>query len=110
MAGPKYNLDRVGFREHLLNAPWMVELMKERAEAGKAYAESVAPDAPPYGEGYIASFEVEAGINGGVHHDRAYAKLSNADDAAVFVEYGTERQSAQHVLISALDVMGGWEA
>jgi hypothetical protein len=53
---------------------------------------------------------VESGINGGVHHDRAYAKLSNADDAAVFVEYGTERQPAQHVLISALDVMGGWEA
>lgn len=110
MAGPKYTLDRAGFQEHLLNAPWMVELMKKRAEEGKAYAISVAPDAPPLGEGYIASFEVESGTHGGVHHDRAYARLSNADDAARFIEWGTERKHAHHVLISALDVMGGWEA
>jgi len=106
----KYNLDHAAFRENLLNAPWMVQLMRRRALAGKAYAESVAPDAPPYGEGYIASFEVEAGRDGGIHHDRAHARLRNTSDHAREVEWGTERQAASHVLISAMDVMGGWEA
>jgi hypothetical protein len=108
--GPKYRLDRAGLQEHLLNAPFMVEEMRRRAELGKEYAISVAPDAPPLGEGYIASFEVEAGTHGGIHHDRAHATLRNSDDAAVYVEFGTERTQAQHVLLSAMDVMGGWEA
>jgi hypothetical protein len=102
-----YRLNPAAFREHLLNAPWMVEHMRQRAEEGKAFAESIAPDAPPYGEGYIASFEVEAGRDGGIHNDRAYATLRNTDDAAVFVEFGTERTPARHVLTRALDVMGG---
>src|SRR3954465_3792041 len=110
MAGPKYTLNRAAFREHLLNAPWMVELMKQRAEAGKAYAVSGAPDAPPYGGGYIASFEGESGTQGGVNHDRAYAILRNTDYKAHWIEHGTERMPAHHVLISAMDVMGGWEA
>jgi hypothetical protein len=102
-----YRLDPAGFREHLLNAPWMVAEMRRRAEEGKAFAESIAPDAPPIGEGYIASFEVESGTQGGVHHDRAYATLSNTSDHAVYVEFGTERNEAHHVLTRALDVMGG---
>lgn len=101
-----YNLDRAGFREHLLNAPWMVEKMREHAEAGKAFAESISPDAPPLGEGYIASFEVEAGTEGGIHHDRAYATLRNTSDHARYIEFGTERTEAQHVLSKALDAMG----
>lgn len=110
MAGPKYQLDRAAFQEHVLNAPWMVEAMRKRAEAGKAYAISVAPDAPPLGEGYIASFEVEAHTHGGVHRDRAEAILSNSDDAAVYIEFGTEQHHSDHVLLGAMDVMGGWEA
>jgi hypothetical protein len=102
----RYRLDRAGFQELLLNAPWMVEEMHRRAEAAKAFAESVAPDAPPYGEGYVASFEVESGTHGGIHHDRAYATLRNTDDAARFVEFGTERNTAHHVLARSLDVMG----
>lgn len=101
-----YRLDLAAFREHLLNAEWMVAEMRARAERGLAFAESVAPDAPPYGEGYIASFHVDAGRDGGVHRDRAYATLSNDDDAAVYIEFGTERTEAQHVLTRALDVMG----
>lgn len=100
-----YRLDPAAFREHVLNAPWMVEEMRQRAERGKAFAESIAPDAPPYGEGYIASFKVDAGTNGGVHHDRAYGTLSNSDDAAVFLEFGTEKMPAQHILLRSLDVM-----
>lgn len=102
-----YRLDRAAFRQHLLNAEWMVAEMQQRAERGQAFAESVAPDAPPYGEGYVASFDVEAGRDGGVHHDRAYATLSNSDDAAVYLEFGTERTEAHHILTRSLDVMGG---
>ena len=102
-----YRLDPAGFREHLLNADWMVEAMRQRAERGKDFAESIAPDAPPYGEGYIASFHVEAGSHGGIHGDRAYATLSNDDDAAVFIEFGTPTNAPHHVLTQALDVMGG---
>lgn len=102
-----YRLDPVAFREHVLNAPWMVEHMRERAERGKAFAESIAPDAPPYGEGYIASFEVESGTHGGIHHDRAYATLSNSDYKAHWIEFGTDHTEAEHVLTRSLDVMGG---
>jgi hypothetical protein len=110
MAGANYRLDRAAFRRNLLNAPWMVQLMRARAEAGKAYAESVAPDAPPYGEGYIASFEVDAGTDGGVHRDRAYGRLRNTSPHARYIEHGTERARAHHVLAAAMDVMSGWEA
>lgn len=101
-----YRLDPAAFREHVLNAPWMVEEMRRRAEHGKTFAESIAPDAPPHGEGYIASFEVESGVGGGLNHDRAYASLRNTDDAARFVEYGTPTNAAHHVLTRSLDVMG----
>lgn len=102
-----YHLNRLAFRRLVLNAPWMVEEMRSRAERGKEFAESIAPDAPPIGEGYIASFEVESGTNGGIHHDRAYAILRNTSDHARYVEHGTERTDAHHVLAKSLDVMGG---
>jgi hypothetical protein len=102
-----YHLNRPAFRRLVLNAPWMVEEMHSRAEAGKDFAESIAPDAPVIGEGYIASFEVESGTNGGIHHDRAYAILRNTSDHARYVEHGTEHNDAHHVLTRATDVMGG---
>ena len=83
-----YRLDLAAFEEHLLNAPWVVEEMRQRAERAKDFAVSVAPDAPPYGEGYIASFHVDSGTHGGVKHNRAFATLSNDDDAAVLIEFG----------------------
>lgn len=104
-----YRLDPASFRHNLLNAEFMVEHMRKRAEEGHTYAKSVAPDAPPYGEGYIASFEVEAGRDGGVHHDRAFGVLRNTSPHARYVEFGTENNRAHHVLLAAMDVMGGWE-
>lgn len=104
-----YRLDPAAFREHVLNAPWMVEAMRSHAEAGKEFAESVAPvdeDGPHPGR-YRDAFEVESGTHGGIHGDRAYATLRNTAPEAVYVEFGTERQDAEHVLTRALDVMGG---
>jgi len=100
-----YRLNPAAFRELVLNAEWMVAEMAARAERGKEFAMSVAPDAPPYGEGYIASFEVESGRDGGIHGDRAYGRLSNGDDAARYVEFGTPTIQPHHVLTRALDAM-----
>jgi hypothetical protein len=103
-----YRLNRAGFRKNLLNAEFMRAEMERRALRAKEFAESIAPDAPPIGEGYIASFEVESGTEGGIHHDRAYATLRNTSEHARYVEFGNGHEgTAHHVLTRALDVMGG---
>lgn len=98
----RYRLAPAGFREHLLNARWMVDLMKAKAETGKAFAESIAP--ADTGE-YASSFTVDSGTHGGIHGDRAYATLTNTDPAAVYVEFGNGHDHGEHVLTRALDVM-----
>jgi hypothetical protein len=102
-----YKLNRAAFREEILNAPWMVGEMERRAELGHAFAESIAPDAPPIGEGYIKSFVIFKGRDGGIHGDRAYAELANYSPHALFVEFGTDTNEAHHVLTRAMEVMGG---
>lgn len=109
----KYTLDPVAFRENLLNAPFMVEEMKRRAEAIKALAEATAPvdEEGPHPGRYRDSFSIESGRDGGIHSDRAYAIVRN--DAvtdgkkpislAVVVEFGTEHSPAHHTLGRAMD-------
>jgi hypothetical protein len=103
----RYHLDRAAFREHLLNAPWMVAEMRSRAERGKAFAESIAPfdETATDGGHYKDSFSVDSGTHGGLHGDRAYATLKNTDAAAPYVEFGNGHDNGQHVLTRALDVM-----
>lgn len=100
-----YRLDRAAFREHLLNAEWMVAEMDRRAVKGYEFARDISPDATPLEEGYIASFVIFSGRDGGTENDRAYAELANTSDHAVYVEFGTEHQEAHHVLTRAMDVM-----
>jgi hypothetical protein len=104
-----YKLDHAAFRVHVLNAPWMVEHMRARAERGKAFAEAIAPYDPTSTDGshYKDRFRVEVKTDGGIHHDRAEATLWNDDDAARYIEFGTEDTPAFHVLSKALDAMGG---
>lgn len=90
----------------MLNSAEMQADMLRRANAGAAFAESVAPyDAKTDGTHYRDAFEVTSGALGGVHHDRAYATLSNTDGAALWVEIGSKNNAAHHVLGRALDVM-----
>jgi len=69
-------------------------VMIDKAFDAKDFAVSISPDAPPYGEGYIASFEVDGSkyetING---FKRAVAQLVNTSDHAWYVERGTDRSS-----------------
>jgi hypothetical protein len=82
-----YKPDHKGIAQ-LLVAPSMMKVVALYAEAGMPYAVSISPDADPYGEGYVSSFEVEAGLTvktGG--NRRAAARLVNTTDHAAHVEW-----------------------
>ncbi len=83
--------------------------MHARAAAGEGFAASISPYDPHSHDGrhYVESFQVTSGRNGGHHHDRAYGRLENTDEAALWVEVGSKNNAAHHVLGKALDVMGG---
>jgi len=91
----------------MLNAPWMAAEMGRRAEAGKAFAEGVAPYDVDSKDGthYRESFSTSSGVGGGAKADRAYGRLENDDDAAFFLEVGTKNNAAHHILGRALDIM-----
>lgn len=88
MGDVTYRHDFGGLRELAVGAEMHLMLIEKAIEA-KAYAISISPDAPPYGEGYISSFEVDAGHTERVAGlKRAMAYLRNMSDHAVYVEYG----------------------
>jgi hypothetical protein len=97
-----------GGRE-MLNAPWMVAEMHARAERVKEAAIGIAAEHvstdDTYGH-YIDDFEVESGTEGGIHHDRAWARVTNDNRVAVWVEFGTSEMAEQAVLRRALDAAG----
>lgn len=76
----------------LMNGPEMQEVLRQAAEKGKAYAESIAPVGDPRtdphpGE-YKASFEVNVQSHGGLHGDRAAAQVVNTSEYAAALEWG----------------------
>lgn len=85
----------------MLCAPFMIAEMERRANAGKSYAESIAPEKT--GE-YKASFEVESGIRQGKTR-RAFGRLKNTDPKAFYLEVGTEDTPKFRVLGKSLDHM-----
>lgn len=89
----------------MLNAPWMVADMHARAERVKVRAEATAPydRNDPDGIHYRDAFEVESGKHGGVHHDRAYGRVTNTDQAALAVEYGNRNTPRHATLRRALE-------
>lgn len=88
MADVEYKHDFRGVPQLAKSAEMHMMLIDKVIEA-KAFAISISPDAPPYGEGYIASFEVD-----GTHYEtfngfkRAAAYLRNTSDHAWIVERG----------------------
>jgi hypothetical protein len=69
-------------------------MLLDKTFAAKDFAISISPDAPPYGEGYIAGFRVDGSkyetING---FKRAVVHLVNDSDHAWYVERGTDRST-----------------
>lgn len=98
----KGDYDGVG---EMLRAPWMQAEMKARAEKVKARAIATAPDAPLVGEGYKFEFRVESGVKENSKGTRrAYGRVVNGSDHAIYVEYGGGRTSHAHrTLGKALD-------
>jgi hypothetical protein len=114
--GATYRHDYKAFGKFVLNAPFMQEAMKARAEKVKAAA--VADTATYSDTGHYAeSFKVESGVNGGANHDRAYGRVKNTDPAAAVIEFGhlsgkegdPDRKPVEghHTLVKALDAAGG---
>lgn len=111
-----YHLDYEAFDIELLNADFMLALMKERADAGKDYAEANAPvsnlpDDPHRGR-YKASFETEVHAFGGADGRRAEGVLWSNDPAALSIEFGHVTSAGNYVegsytLTRAMDVMRG---
>lgn len=84
---PRFKPDHEGIGD-LLRSPGMHDLVRDAAEYGKAYAESIAPDAPPKGQGYITRFRVESGMTEIIAKARRpVAHLVNIDPYAAAVEW-----------------------
>lgn len=113
MAGIRYKASYAG-TSALMNGPEMQEMLRGIAEKGKTYAESIAPvGVPPEdrhpGE-YKTSFEVQVRSHGGVHGDRAEAKIVNTAVYAAALEWGNGAfppfAHGYHVLNRAAQALG----
>ena len=105
MADVDYRPDHKGIAR-LLVSPDMHRLVARAAAEGMRYARSISPDAEPYGEGYIASFRVEAGRTEKVAgSNRAAARLVNTSDHATLVEYA----NGARVLGRTVDHIESWK-
>lgn len=93
----RYKPDYTGTGE-LMNSPEMVEVMRQVAEKGIPFAESISPERT--GE-YKSSFEVTSRSHGGVHGDRAEAQVVNTSEHAAHVEW----QDGYHVLARTAEAL-----
>lgn len=100
----RYDPDHKGTGQILVSREFH-QLVDRAAEAGREYAVSISPDQEPYGEGYIASFEVETGLTDVVARSpRASAILRNTSEYAAVVEW----QWDHHVLARTADFIESW--
>lgn len=89
----------------------MVRLeMVRRAERIKTVAESISPVGAAAWDRhpglYRSSWKVSSRLRGGLRRDRATATVWNSAPYARWVEYGTDRVPAHHVLLRAAAVGG----
>lgn len=98
----RFRMKRQGVGE-MLRMPGMEAEMLRRAKAieARAVASSPVDDSSPQAGRYKASWETDSTNRGGRRRDRAVAYVRNTAPYARFVEYGTERVPAHHVLLRA---------
>jgi len=104
----RFKMKRKGVGE-LLRSPEIQAEMLRRAEVIKGVAVATSP---VYLRGadagrYKRSWETDSTSRGGRRRDRAVAKVRNTAYYARWVEYGTERVPAHHVLLRAAQAGGG---
>ncbi|MFD7661080.1 HK97 gp10 family phage protein [Streptomyces sp. NPDC059788] len=99
----RFRMKKRGVGE-LLRSPQIEAEMRRRAEVIKTAAVTIAPvggSSDPHPGNYKSSFDVTSTRRGGQRRDRATATVRNGAYYARFVEYGTERVRAHHVLLRA---------
>ncbi len=103
----RFKMKRKGVGQ-MLRMPGMEAEMLRRAEAIKTIAQATSPvdeNSPDPGR-YQRSWETDSTSRGGRRRDRAVAYVRNPTYYARWVEYGTERVPAHHVLLRAAQIGG----
>ena len=104
----KFKMSKKGVGQLLRSEMIQAEMLR-RAELIKSVAESIAPvggPSDPHPGTYKSSFYVTSTARGGRRKDRATATVGNRAYYARFVEYGTEKVPAHHVLLRAAHAGG----
>ncbi|MGQ4343601.1 HK97 gp10 family phage protein [Streptomyces sp. SAS_275] len=92
----------------MLRMPGMEAEMLRRAEVIKGTAVALSPvdEGSSTAGHYKASWSTDSTSRGGRRRDRAVATVSNSAYYARWVEYGTEKVRAHHVLLRAAQIGG----
>jgi len=103
----RFKMKRKGVGQ-MLRMPGMQAEMLRRADVIKGVAEGISPvdEASPDPGHYKRSWETDSTSRGGRRRDRAVAYVRNTAYYARWVEYGTERVHAHHVLLRAAQIGG----
>lgn len=103
----KFKMKRKGVGQ-MLRMPSMQAEMLRRAEVIKSVAIGLSPvdEGGPHPGHYKGSWETDSTARGGRRRDRAVAYVRNGAYYARWVEYGTERVHAHHVLLRAAQLGG----
>lgn len=103
----RFKMKRKGVGE-MLRMPGMQAEMLRRAEVIKGVAVGLSPvdSNSPHPVHYKGSWETDSTSRGGRRRDRAVATVRNTAYYARWVEYGTERVPAHHVLLRAAQLGG----
>jgi hypothetical protein len=104
----RYNASYEGIGQ-MLRSKEMQAAMHALAEKVMVRAQAIAPFDPddPDGMHYRDAFEVSSGVREptGTQTARAYGRVTNADSAAIFVEFGTKNNPKHRTLGRALDAL-----
>lgn len=103
----RFKMKRKGVGQ-MLRMPGMQAEMLRRAEVIKGVAIALSPvdeNSPTPGH-YKESWETGSVMRGGRNRDRAAAYVRNGAYYARWVEYGTEKVPAHHVLLRAAQLGG----
>lgn len=103
----RFKVKRKGIGQ-MLRMPGMQAEMLRRAEVIKGVAVGISPVDPhsPHPGHYKESWETDSTSRGGRKRDRAVGYVRNTSYYARWVEYGTERVPAHHVLLRAAQIGG----
>lgn len=103
----RFKMNRKGVGQ-LLRSPGVQAEMLRRANVIKGIAVALSPvyEKGPHAGHYKSSWETDSTSRGGRRRDRAVAVVRNTAYYARWVEYGTERVHAHHVLLRAAQLGG----